>query len=74
LENEAINYLLELYVKITEETEKDESLEQKTRDEFKLLSEGNSESVDLWKKFTSYSIEAMQVQLNRLHIKPDYNI
>ena len=74
LEKEAINYLLELYVKITEETEKDESLEQKTRDEFKLLSEGNSESVELWKKFTSYSISAMQVQLDRLNVKPDYNI
>ncbi len=74
LEKEAINYLLELYVKITEETEKDETFEQKTRDEFKLLSEGNIESVKLWKKFTSFSISAMQIQLDRLNIKPDYNI
>jgi arginyl-tRNA synthetase len=74
LEEEAINYLLELYIKITEETEKNPDLEQKTRDEFKLLSEGNSESVELWKKFTSFSISAMQVQLDRLNVKPDYNI
>jgi len=66
--------LLELYIKVTEEIEKDESLEQKTRDEFKLLSEGDKQSVELWKKFTSFSIEAMQIQLNRLNIKPDYNI
>jgi hypothetical protein len=31
--------LLELYVKITAEAENDETLEQRTRDEFKLLSE-----------------------------------
>ena len=74
LEEKAIDYLLELYIKVTEEIEKDESLEQKTRDEFKLLSEGDKRSVELWKKFTSFSIEAMQIQLNRLNIKPDYNI
>jgi hypothetical protein len=31
--------LLELYIKITEEAENDENLEQRTRDEFKLLSQ-----------------------------------
>ena len=74
LEKEAINYLLELYVKITTEAEKDENIEQRTRDEFKLLSEGNTESVKLWEKFTSYSIDSMQVQLDRLNIKSKYNI
>lgn len=74
LKENAVDYLLELYVKITKESEENDSIEQKTRDEFKLLSEGNKESVELWKKFTSYSIEAMNKQLDRLNIKPDYNI
>jgi len=33
-----VDYLLELYVKITAEIENNIELEQKTRDEFKLLS------------------------------------
>jgi len=74
LEENTIDYLLELYIKITAECEKDESLEQATRDEFKFLSEWNSQSVELWKEFTSYSIKSIQVQLDRLNIKPDYNI
>ncbi|MDD2871394.1 MAG: arginine--tRNA ligase [Candidatus Gracilibacteria bacterium] len=74
LQENAIDYLMELYIKITEEIEKDVSLEQTTRDEFKLLSEGNLESVALWKEFTSYSIKSVQLQLDRLNIKPDYNI
>ncbi len=42
--------------------------------EFKLLSQGNPESVELWKEFTSYSIKSMQTELDRLHVKADYNI
>jgi arginyl-tRNA synthetase len=48
--------------------------EQATRDEFKKLSEWNPESVELWKEFTSYSIKSMQTELDRLHVKADYNI
>ncbi len=70
----AVDYLLELYVKITAEAENDSTLEQRTRDEFKLLSEGNNDSVQLWKKFTSYSIDAMNIQLWRLWVKPNFNI
>ncbi len=74
LETNAIDHLLELYIKVTEEAEKDISLEEQIREEFKMLSEGNKQSVSLWKKFTSYSISSMQIQLDRLNIKPDYNI
>ena len=74
LKENAVDYLLELYVKITEEIEKDENLEQRTRNEFKLLSGWNKESVELWKEFTSYSIKSVQVQLDRLNIKADFNI
>ena len=75
LKENAIDHLLELYIKITEEAEKKwDEIEQKTRDEFKLLSEWNIESVELWREFTKYSIEATQTQLDRLNIKADYNI
>lgn len=74
LKKNAVNHLFELYVKITAEAEKDNIIEEQTRQEFKLLSEWNPESVKLWQEFTSYSISAMQVQLNRLNVKPDFDI
>ncbi|MDD3646191.1 MAG: arginine--tRNA ligase [Candidatus Gracilibacteria bacterium] len=74
LHENAIEHLLELYVKATDEAEKHSHLDEDYRNEFKLLSEGNLESVGLWREFTKYSIDAAQVQLDRLHIKPDYNI
>lgn len=75
LKENAVDYLLELYVKITTESEiKWEEIEQKSRNEFKLLSEGNPESVELWREFTKYSIDAMQLTLDRFNIKADFNI
>lgn len=74
LKGNAVDYLLELYVKVTKETELNADIEQKTRDEFKLLSEWNPESIELWRKFTAYSIEAMNKNLARLNVKPDFNI
>lgn len=74
LKENAVDYLLELYVKVTAEIENNIELEQKTRDEFKLLSTWDKDSVELWRKFTSYSIEAMNKNLARLNVKPDYNI
>ncbi len=74
LSENAVDYLLELYVKITAEVKENPELDQKTRDEFKLLSEWNEESKKIWAEFTSYSIEAMNKQLNRLNVFPQYNI
>ena len=74
LEKNPVDYLLELYVKITEETEKDDKFEQKFRDEFKLLSEWNKESIKLWEEFTSHTISDMNKQLARLAVHPQYNI
>lgn len=74
LKENAVDYLLELYVKVTAEIENNIELEQKTRDEFKLLSTWDKDSVELWRKFTSYSIEAMNKNLARLNVKPDYNV
>lgn len=51
-----------------------EEREEGARNEFKLLSEWNIESIKLWEKITRQSIDFMQVQLDRLHVKADYNI
>ncbi len=42
--------------------------------EFKELSIWNAESIELWQKFTAYSISSAQVELDKLHIKADFNI
>jgi len=70
----AVDYLLELYVKATEEAEKHSHLDEEFRKEFKELSIWNPESIELWKKFTRYSIDAMQIELDRLHVRPDFDI
>lgn len=74
LKENAVDYLLELYIKSTSEAEKNPDLEENFRTEFRLLSEGNSESIELWREFTKYSIDAMQIMLDRLNVKADYNI
>jgi len=75
LEEDAVNYLLELYIKITSETEVIwEELENEIRNEFKKLSLWEKESVELWSMFTKYSILSMNKQLERLNVKPDFNI
>lgn len=74
LSENAVDYLLELYVKITSESDKNPDLEQQIRNEFKSLSGWNEDSKKLWAMFTSHSIEAMNKQLNRLNVFPQYNI
>ncbi|MCD5380373.1 arginine--tRNA ligase, partial [Candidatus Gracilibacteria bacterium] len=74
LQENAVEHLFELYVKISSDAETDETLEGTFREEFKKLSEGDKESINLWSKFTKESILAMNIQLGRMHIKPDYNI
>ncbi|MDD3302044.1 MAG: arginine--tRNA ligase [Candidatus Gracilibacteria bacterium] len=74
LKENAVEHLFELYVKVTTESESNNSLEDDFRKQFKLLSEGNTESIELWRKFTRYSIDAMNILLGKLNIKPDYNI
>jgi arginyl-tRNA synthetase len=74
LKENAIDHLLELYVKATNEAEKHNHLDEEYRKEFKFLSEWKPESIELWREFTRYSIDAAQVLLDRLNVKSDYNI
>ena len=74
LQEDAVEHLFEIYVKISSDAEGDDMLDQSFRDAFKLLSWGDTDSISLWKKFTSSSINSMNILLNRLFVYPDYNI
>ncbi len=74
LKENAVEHLFELYVKISSEAEKNTELEDNFREEFKKLSEGNSESVKLWASFTKSSITSMNKLLLRLNVQTDYTI
>lgn len=74
LKDNAVDYLLELYVKITAESQKDDSIEEKSRQAFKLLSQWDEESKKIWATFTGETIAAMNIQLARLGVFPQYNI
>lgn len=74
LEQDAVEHLFELYVKISTDAETDETLDEQFRNAFKLLSEWEESSVEIWGSFTRYSIEAMEIQLSRLFVSPEYNI
>jgi arginyl-tRNA synthetase len=74
LQENAVEHLFELYVQITEQAEHDASLEDAFRDTFKKLSQWDEEMKSIWATFTKSSIEAMNTQLSRLFVYPDYNI
>ncbi|MCH2188423.1 arginine--tRNA ligase [Candidatus Gracilibacteria bacterium] len=74
LSENAVDHLFELYVKISADAKEDAALEEEFRKEFKDLASGNTESIQLWSQFTAHSIEAMNTQLARLGVKPDYDI
>jgi arginyl-tRNA synthetase len=55
--DDPIKELYRLYVKIHEEAEQDKTLEDESRGIFARLENGDSEIVDLWKKFVALSKE-----------------
>lgn len=56
LEKREVNALLELYVRFHQEIEKDKLLEQKGRDWFKKLEEGDEKATKLWEWFKDISL------------------
>lgn len=67
---------MELYQRVTKIIDEDEThtIEDACRKEFKILTEGNPESVKLWKWFTEISIQGIEKQLDILNIHATYNI
>lgn len=69
-----IDELVSLYVKFHEEAEKDPSLNDEARAEFKKLEEGDEENLALWKLFIETSFKEYDVTYKQLGIEFDsYN-
>ncbi len=74
VEREGIDALVELYVKFHEEAEKDPTLNDLARAEFKKLEEHDPENIALWKWFIDVSFKEYEVTYNQLGISFDsYN-
>jgi len=64
--------LVELYVKFHEEAEKDPSLNDEARAEFKKMEEGVPENIELWKWFLDISLKEYKVTYDQLGIEFDH--
>jgi arginyl-tRNA synthetase len=71
---DAIDHLLEIYVKINTDCEANPDIEQSCRDAFRELANGNPEYTTLWATFTRASITTAKHMLQMMHIKQDYDI
>ncbi len=60
VEKDPINELLKLYVRFHDEAEKEPSLEDNAREEFKKLEDGDKENYSLWEWFCKVSLEEVQ--------------
>lgn len=67
IEKDPLNELLKIYVKFHQEAEKDPTLEDRGREEFKKLEEGDNENLELWKWMNQISIR----ELERIYQKLD---
>jgi len=66
VEKDPIPELLKLYVKFHDEAERDETLDQKGRDEFKKLEDGDEENRKLWKWVVDVSMKDAQTTYDKL--------
>ncbi len=70
-EKDAVNHLLKIYIAITEKLEKDPEIEQECRNAFKLLSEGDEDSMKLWRRFTDKSLAGVQKVMSEFGVHPN---
>lgn len=74
VKNGGIDELVALYVKFHEEAEKDPSLNDEAREEFRKLEAGDEENLALWKLFIETSFKEYDVTYKQLGIEFDsYN-
>ena len=71
IENGGIDALVALYVKFHEEAEKDESLNDRAREEFHKLELGDEKNTELWKWFIEISIAEYKKTYAQLGIEFD---
>lgn len=72
IEEKGCDGLVELYVKFHEEAEKDPSLNDEARAEFKKLEDHDPENTALWKWFLDISLKEYNVTYKQLGITFDY--
>lgn len=72
VKKDPIPELLKLYVKFHDEVEKNASLEDRGRAEFKKLEDGDSENRKLWKWIVDLSLREFQKIYDRLDVSFDY--
>jgi arginyl-tRNA synthetase len=70
-EKDPVNHLLQIYIAITAKIEKEENVDQECRDAFKLLSEGDEDSVKLWQRFTDKSLAGVRNVMSEFGVHPD---
>lgn len=73
LNDDPINHLYELYVKVHQEEERDDSVADKTRLEFKRLEEGDSENFQMWNRFSDLSRREFGKIYSLLGVSFDYD-
>ena len=71
LEKAPIDELLRIYVKFHEEAEKDPSLEDEARANFKALENGDEKATALWNRFRDLSLKEFERVYNILGVKFD---
>lgn len=71
VEKNPINTLVSLYVKFNQEAEKDPTLDNKAREIFAELENGNEEYQRLWQTFRNYSIKEFERMYALLSVKFD---
>ena len=71
LEKAPIDELLRIYVKFHEEAEKDPSLEDEARANFKALETGDEKATELWTKFRELSLKEFERVYNILGVNFD---
>ena len=71
VEREGIDALVDLYVRFHQEAEKDPSLNDEARAEFKKLEEHDPENTELWKWFIDVSFKEYEVTYKQLGISFD---
>ena len=71
IENDPINELTKIYIRINEACKADENVLNACRDNFKKLEEGDTYCVEIWEKFRSLSLKEFQKVYDLLGSKFD---
>lgn len=71
IENDPINELTKIYIRINEACKNDEQILENCRNNFKKLEDGDSYCVEIWKKFRKLSLQEFQKVYDLLGSKFD---